>query len=220
MFQKAIRGGIPRGFEIALAAFGLVAAAPILTLSAALIVLDSRGPIFFRQTRVGRFGKSFTLLKLRTMSAAHNGPLVTAAGDTRVTSVGKLLRKAKVDELPSLWNVLRGDMSFVGPRPEVPEYVNLDDPRWQEVLELRPGITDPVTLRLRNEEDLLADIKDKERFYRETLQPYKLSGYLRFVREKSWQSDIRIIGRTLKATVFPNTAVPPSREEIGWAISD
>jgi lipopolysaccharide/colanic/teichoic acid biosynthesis glycosyltransferase len=220
MVGKGTAQGIPRGFEIAIAALGLVIVAPVLFVFGVLIKTDSQGPVLFRQKRIGRYGKAFTLLKLRTMSAVHEGPLVTAAGDSRVTSVGKILRKTKIDELPALWNVLRGDMCFVGPRPEVPEYVNLEDPKWQEVLESRPGITDPVTLRLRNEEELLAEIGDRERFYREILQPYKLHCYLRFARERSWKTDIRIIGRTLKATLLPRSVAPPTREEMGWAVLD
>ncbi len=197
-----------------MAACGLVFFGPVLAVFAALIKADSEGPIFFRQKRVGRGGESFTLFKLRTMTISQAGPLFTAANDKRVTSVGRLLRKTKIDELPGLWNVLRGDMSFVGPRPEVPEFVDLDDPRWSEILQIRPGITDPVTLRLRNEEDLLAGVVDRERFYREILQPYKLEGYLQFVRNKSLRADIGTIGRTLKAIALPHTAALPTLQEM------
>lgn len=212
--------GIPRGFEICMALIGLVLAAPILAIFAILIIRNSSGPIFFRQKRVGINGKEFTLFKLRTMAAAKTGPLVTAAGDYRITPVGRILRKTKIDELPELWNVLRGDMSFVGPRPEVPEFVDIDDPLWQRILEHKPGITDPVTLRLRNEEKLLAGVVDKELYYREVLQPYKLRGYLRFIENKSWKTDIRIIGRTLKAVALPKSVKTPSREELRWSYSD
>lgn len=218
--NKKLRKGIPRGFEVGLAIFGLIFAAPILTACAVLIKLNSRGPVLFRQKRMGMKGQEFVLFKLRTMGAAQNGPMITAAGDQRVTKVGRILRKTKIDEVPELWNVLRGDMSFVGPRPEVSEFVDLEDPLWTEILEHRPGITDPVTLRLRNEEDLLARVTDKERFYREVVQPYKLRGYLRFVRDKSWKTDIRIIGRTIKAVVFPKTVKAPSKEEMQWSFAD
>ncbi len=214
------RSGIPRSFEIALAGCGLFIFAPILAVCAVLIKINSTGPILFCQKRVGRYGREFTLFKLRTMSIAQKGSLVTAANDNRVTSVGRFLRKSKIDELPALWNVFRGDMSFVGPRPEVPELVDADDPRWREILTARPGITDPVTLRLRNEESLLAEVEDKDRFYREILQPYKLKGYLHFVRNKSWQTDVSIIVGTLIAVVLPHTASPPTPEEMRMSFVD
>jgi lipopolysaccharide/colanic/teichoic acid biosynthesis glycosyltransferase len=213
--------GIPRPIEALLALIGLLVLAPLYVLAALLIKIGSTGPILFRQTRVGLHGEGFTLFKFRTMTVQDKpGSLVTAAGDSRITGIGRLLRKSKIDELPELWNVLRGDMSFVGPRPEVPQYVDLSDPRWLEVLTHRPGITDPVTLRLRNEEDLLAAVRDTDTFYREVVQPYKLRGYLKFVRDKSWKTDIRIIGRTLKAIAIPRSATPPSREEMQLSFVD
>jgi lipopolysaccharide/colanic/teichoic acid biosynthesis glycosyltransferase len=203
-----------------MAGVGLILAAPALALSAVLIKVGSVGPVFFRQKRVGLYGKEFTLLKLRTMAVTQDGPKMTASNDARITPIGRILRKTKIDELPGLWNVLRGDMSFVGPRPEVPELVDLNDPRWKEILTALPGITDPVTLRLRNEESLLESVADKERFYREILQPFKLRGYVDFVRGKSWRSDIRIIFQTLRAIIFPNTAVPPTAAEMGWPAAE
>jgi lipopolysaccharide/colanic/teichoic acid biosynthesis glycosyltransferase len=202
-----------------MAACGLTITAPILACAAVLTKLTSPGPILFRQKRVGQHCRHFTLFKFRTMTVAADGPLITASNDDRITPVGRILRKTKIDELPGLWNVLRGDMSFVGPRPEVPEYVDTQDPQWQEILEARPGITDPVTLRLRSEETLLADVDDKERFYSDILQPYKLRGYIDFVRAKSLRTDLRIIGRTLKAVVFPGSSSPLTLEEIGWNCS-
>ena len=216
MKEVKLKTGIPRGIEVMMAAAGLLLTSPFLALSALLIKLTSRGPVLFKQKRVGLHGKHFTLLKLRTMTTGENGPKITATNDARITSIGKILRKTKVDELPGLWNVMRGDMSFVGPRPEVPELVDLNDPRWKEILTALPGITDPVTLRLRNEEMLLASVDDKERFYRENLQPYKLNGYVEFVRGKNWKSDIRIIIQTIKAIVFPRSATPPTAAEMGW----
>lgn len=193
---------------------GLALSAPIMAAATILIKLDSRGPVFFRQKRVGQSGKDFTIFKFRTMANASKGSLVTASNDKRVTPIGRFLRKSKIDELPELWNVFRGDMSFVGPRPEVPKFVDMSDPLWQFVLEHRPGITDPVTLRLRNEEQLLAKVSDTERYYLEVVQPYKLRGYARFIGDKSWKTDLRIIGRTMRAIVFPTTAILPTREEM------
>lgn len=212
--KRKLRKGLPRLAEIILSLTGLLFAAPVLTVAAILIKADTRGSVFFRQKRIGQNGEPFTMLKFRTMVSSCDGSLITAASDARVTKVGRLLRRSKIDELPELWNVLKGDMSFVGPRPEVPEFVDLSDPLWQEVLEHRPGITDPVTLRLRNEEHLLANVTDKELYYREVVQPYKLRGYARFVGDKSWKTDIRIIGRTLRAIAFPTTAILPTREEM------
>ena len=218
--NRKLRIGLPRAVEITLALSGLAVNAPVLAIAAILIKINSQGPVLFRQKRVGQSGKLFTMFKFRTMGVASKGSLVTAANDVRVTSVGRLLRKTKIDELPELWNVVKGDMSFVGPRPEVPEFVDLNDPLWKIVLEHRPGITDPVTLRLRNEEHLLAQVVDKERYYREVVQPYKLRGYARFVGDKSWKTDLRIIGRTMRAIAFPATAVLPTREEMQLSYSE
>src|SRR5262249_48435445 len=129
--------------------------------------------------------------------------------------VGKILRKTKLDELPELWNVLRGDMSLIGPRPEVPRYVDLEDPVWRLVLEARPGITDPMTLRLRNEEALLVEVEgDHELFYLETLLPFKLDGYLNYLQARSWRSDLKVLWQTIVGVVFPNKTHPPTLEEI------
>lgn len=220
MATKKLLRGIPRHFEVALAICGLIITVPVLLIAAVFIRLESRGQVLFRQKRIGMNGKTFTLFKLRTMALSKTGLMITAADDQRVTTIGRILRKSKIDELPELWNVLRGDMSFVGPRPEVPEFVDLNDPVWREILVHRPGITDPVTLRLRNEEQLLAQVSDRERYYREVIQPYKLRGYANFVRDKSWKTDIRIIGRTLKAVAFPQTVKTPSKEEMQWSFAE
>lgn len=190
--------GLPRFVEAPLALLGLVVTGPVMGIAALAIVASSGLPVFFRQARVGRWGEPFTLVKLRTMRASMGGPEVTARGDSRVTAVGRLLRRTKLDELPELWNVLRGEMSFVGPRPEVARYVDLEDPLWKEVLEARPGLTDPTTLSLRDEEALMADVEgDRDRFYRETLQPMKLRGYSEYLRRRTWKSDVGVIWRTI-----------------------
>ena len=199
------------------AAAGLLLTAPLLALISAAVALSSRGPVIFRQRRVGRYGGEFTLFKFRTMrqDAGGLGPQVTAKGDTRITPVGKVLRKTKLDELPELWNIFRGDMSFVGPRPEVPRYVDAADARWGLVLMARPGLTDPVTLRLRNEEELLAGVgADRELFYREVLQPFKLDGYARYLRRRSWRTDLRTIWQTFVAVLLPGSVVPPRLDEL------
>ena len=210
------KAGLPRVVEILVAAAALIACAPLLALAAVVITTGSPGGVIFRQRRVGRGGKHFTMYKLRTMRQSAYGPQVTAQGDRRVTGVGRILRKTKVDELPELWNVLKGDMSLVGPRPEVPRFVNLKDPLWQFVLQTRPGLTDPVALRLRNEEELLASAAagDHQRFYIETLQPYTLHGYTEFLQRRTWLSDVKVLCQTGVAVFLPNTVAPPTLAEM------
>jgi lipopolysaccharide/colanic/teichoic acid biosynthesis glycosyltransferase len=177
-------------------------------------------PAFFRQVRVGRSGKPFRLIKLRSMRTSNAGLRVTARGDERVTPVGKALRRTKLDELPELWNVLRGDMSFVGPRPEVPEYVDLADPVWAEVLQVRPGLTDPVTLALRDEEGLMEAVEgDRERYYREILQPRKLAGYRRYLARRTWRSDVFVIWNTVMA-LLPGRGARGGTSEQGPDLPD
>lgn len=199
---------LPRFFELTLAIAAIVLLLPSLLICALLIYLSSPGKILFRQKRIGRNGKVFTLYKFRTMSTANNGLLITAANDGRITPVGKILRKTKFDELPELYNVLRGEMSFVGPRPEVVELVDFKNPLWKEVLSVRPGITDPVTLQFRNEETLLSNVEDKQAFYLNVIQPYKLNGYIAYLNSKSLKKDLIIILQTFKVILFPETAPP------------
>jgi lipopolysaccharide/colanic/teichoic acid biosynthesis glycosyltransferase len=211
----SIKNGLPQMADAAIALAGLVIVAPLIALSAIAVAITSRGPVIFRQKRMGRKGRPFTMYKLRTMRMANSGPQVTAGDDTRVTPVGKFLRKTKLDELPELWNVLKGDMSLIGPRPEVPRYVAPDDPMWRLVLEARPGIADPMTLQLRNEEALLAEVEgDRERFYLEALLPFKLGGYLDYLQARSWWSDLKVLCQTIFAVAFPSKAPLPTLEEI------
>jgi lipopolysaccharide/colanic/teichoic acid biosynthesis glycosyltransferase len=182
----------------AIAGLTLIAISPLLAVCAVAIWLEDRGPVFFRQRRIGRNGEPFLLLKLRTMRSSTRGGSITAGGDSRITAVGKLLRDYKVDELPQLWNVFRGDMTLVGPRPEVPEYVDLSDPRWRIVLSVPPGITDLASLIYRHEERLLAAHSDVDRFYREWLLPRKLDLSAHYVRTRSFITDTRLIALTLK----------------------
>jgi lipopolysaccharide/colanic/teichoic acid biosynthesis glycosyltransferase len=194
---------------------GLVACAPVLAVAAVAIKLGSPGPVFFRQRRMGRGGRIFELIKLRTMVATAGGPAVTAGDDRRITGVGRLLRQTKIDELPELWHVVRGEMSLVGPRPEVPSLVDLDDPLWRRVLEARPGLTDPVTLRLRNEEALLAGVEgDRDAFYRQVLQPWKLRGYQRHLERRHFLGEIGVLIATVLAIVRPSAMPPPTVAEL------
>lgn len=199
---------LPRFCELTLAIVAIVLLLPLLLICALLIYLGSPGKILFRQKRIGRDGRVFTLYKFRTMFTANNGLLITAANDRRITPVGKILRKTKFDELPELYNVLRGEMSFVGPRPEVVELVDFNNPLWKEVLSVRPGITDPVTLQFRNEENLLLNVEDKQAFYLDVIQPYKLNGYISYLNSKSLKKDLTIILQTFKVILLPKTAPP------------
>lgn len=196
--------GLPRWVDCLIAFLGLSLAAPLVALSGLAIAVSSGFPVMFRQTRVGRTGCTFKLYKLRTMKPSTNGPQITSGNDARITRLGRFLRHTKLDELPTLWNVLRGDMSLVGPRPEVPRFVNLADPIWQKVLSVRPGLTDPVTLKLRSEADLLARIEgDTEQYYVNELQPSKLKGYVAYLEARTLRSDLRVLLRTIAAIVAP-----------------
>jgi lipopolysaccharide/colanic/teichoic acid biosynthesis glycosyltransferase len=209
--------GLPRTVETALACLGLAVASPVFLVAAGLVAATSPGPVLFRQQRVGLRGRPFTLLKLRTMRVAPEGSQLTASGDARITPAGRWLRRFKLDEIPQLWNVVRGDMSLVGPRPEVPRYVD-ESPLWRQVLSARPGLTDPVTLRLRDEEALLAGVAaggdDAERFYRERLLPWKLRGYVDYLERRSWAADLGVLGATVLAVLRLRRPVPPTLEEI------
>jgi lipopolysaccharide/colanic/teichoic acid biosynthesis glycosyltransferase len=210
-----VKNGLPRWSEGLLALAGLILSAPVIALAGLAIAVSSGAPIFFRQRRVGQHGREFELYKLRTMNHSVGGPQITRGDDVRITRLGKFLRQTKLDELPTLWNVLRGDMSLVGPRPEVPCFVKLEDPMWQKILTVRPGITDPVTLRLRSEAELLTGIAgDTEQYYVDELQPVKLKGYVAYLEERDWRSDLKILLGTMFAVVMPREAQPVSIEEI------
>jgi lipopolysaccharide/colanic/teichoic acid biosynthesis glycosyltransferase len=199
--------GLPRWVDAVVASVGLVLAAPVIALTGVAIAVSSGRPVFFCQRRVGQHGHTFALYKLRTMKPSATGPQITSGNDARITRLGRWLRQTKLDELPTLWNVLRGDMSLVGSRPEVPRFVNLADPRWQKVLAVRPGLTDPVTLRLRSEGELLSQIAgDTEQYYANELQPAKLNGYVAYLEERSWRTDLKVLLRTIAAVVVPREA--------------
>ena len=210
-----VRRGLPRLVEMIVAGFALVIASPLILLASIGIVIGSGFPVFFRQQRVGKDGRLFTMFKLRTMRRNNAGVRVTSSGDARITSIGRILRNTKLDELPELWNVVKGDLSLVGPRPEVPDYVDLSHKQWKRVLTARPGLTDPVTLRLRNEESLLEQAgMDSERFYLNVLQPYKLRGYAEYLERRSWISDLDVLVKTAVAIVLPGRAPVPTLEEV------
>lgn len=186
-----------RLFDIVCAALGLLLALPLLLSIATWVRLDSLGPALFRQTRVGRFGVPFTIHKFRTMRM-EPGAAITVGADPRITRAGHLLRASKLDELPQLWDVLRGAMSFVGPRPELPRYVALyPDALRDAVLAIRPGITDPASLAFSHEAELLATAPDPERAYIETVLPAKLQLSADYAAQATLLTDLRVIARTL-----------------------
>jgi lipopolysaccharide/colanic/teichoic acid biosynthesis glycosyltransferase len=188
-----------RFLDLVASAAGLILCSPLLLAIALAIKLGSPGPVFFRQDRVGQLGKPFKILKFRSMcdGADRMGPGITVSHDSRVTPVGRILRKLKFDELPQLWNVLVGDMSLVGPRPELPEYVRDYTPLQQEVLDLRPGVTDPASIEYRNEEEVLRASSDPHRLYREVILPHKLSLSLVYREKVSFRYDLVLIARTM-----------------------
>ena len=191
-----------RLFDLLCAGLGLLLLSPLLAVLALWVRLDSPGPALFRQERVGRHGKPFRVLKFRTMrvDAERLGPKITAGADPRITRAGAFLRRSKLDELPQLINVVRGEMSLVGPRPEVPEYVALYPPALREiVLSVPPGITDLASIEFRHESELLARAADPQREYVETILPIKLDYYRRYVEGRSLLGDLAIILRTLRA---------------------
>jgi lipopolysaccharide/colanic/teichoic acid biosynthesis glycosyltransferase len=190
---------LKRAFDLFLTATGLALLTPLLAVLAIVVRCTSPGPVFFRQERLGRNGRAFMLLKFRTMQAAQGAEKACFdAGDiSRVTPLGRILRRWKLDELPQLWNVLTGDMSLVGPRPEVRTWVDAYPERWSRVLTVRPGITDPASIVYRNEEEILAQSPDPQRTYREEILPHKLSLYEDYVKTQSFRGDVGILLKTL-----------------------
>jgi len=187
--------------DLAIGVPALCAAAPVIGAMALLVKLDSPGPAFFVQTRVGRNRRPLRIFKLRSMVTGNSGPAVTSAGDSRITRVGRLLRKTKLDELPQLLNVVMGEMSLVGPRPEAERYVRQYRPEWEPLLAVRPGITDLASLVFRDEEELLAAAHDKERAYVEAVMPAKLGVALEGVRSSGPLYDATILARTFAAVL-------------------
>lgn len=191
-----------RTFDVITASVGLVICSPLLAVVAILVKLDSNGPAFFRQERVGRHGETFRIHKFRSLSLDAGGSLISPTHDPRVTRLGTLLRRSKLDELPQLLDVLQGHMSLVGPRPEVPKYVALWPPEHRKViLGVRPGMTDPASIQLRNESDELAAALDPEDHYVTSLLPQKTAIYVQYVQSRSFIGDIHILMRTLETVV-------------------
>ena len=199
-----------RGMDLLAAAAGLALLGPVMLLIAFLVRLDSPGSVFYRGKRVGRGGRLFYIIKFRSMviGADRCGPGVTGAGDCRVTGIGRWLRLTKLDELPQLFNVLKGEMSLVGPRPEAPEYVRFYTEAQREVLNVRPGITGPAQVAFRNEEEMLAG-PDREEVYVRDILPQKLAIDLEYIKSRSELGDILIILKTLGAMFRVGRKAPP-----------
>jgi len=193
-----------RLFDLAVSSIGLLILFALFLLTALLIKLDSRGPVFYRGVRVGRYGKRFRMFKFRTMvvNADELGGSSTAADDPRVSRMGKLIRRFNLDELAQFINVLKGDMSIVGPRPQVPWAVELYTKEEQEILKVKPGITDWATIWIRDEGELLRGSTDPDRDYLEKIWPEKRRLQLEYVRNHSMWIDIRIMLRTLQTHLF------------------
>lgn len=192
-----------RLFDIIASGLGLICLSPLFLVLSVWIKLDSAGPVFYRQIRVGRYNRDFRLYKFRSMRVnADKQGLITVGGrDPRVTRSGYYIRKYKLDEFPQLINVLIGDMSLVGPRPEVRKYVELYTPEQMHVLDVRPGITSLASIRYRNENDILAAAEDPDRCYVEQVMPDKLAIDLEYVNKASLWNDIRLIFSTLKEII-------------------
>ncbi len=191
-----------RAFDLIVATAALVLCLPLLLLIAATcLLLNGRGPILFRQPRVGQFGRVFHIHKFRTMRAG-TGRAVTSDGDSRITSVGRILRATKLDELPQLLDVVAGSMSLVGPRPEIPLYVDCWPTKARErILSVRPGITDPASIAYRHESAELARAADPERHYVTVVLPRKVAMYVKYVERMSFREDVRILVQTVRAVV-------------------
>jgi lipopolysaccharide/colanic/teichoic acid biosynthesis glycosyltransferase len=200
--QKRLQLILKRIFDILVSFVGLVILSPLFIVLAIVIVSDSKGPVFFKQTRVGRNGVPFKIYKFRTMieDAEAKGMQLTVGDDSRITNVGTFLRKTKIDELPQLINVFKGEMSFVGPRPEVPKYVELYTEDQRQVLMVRPGITDLASIEYRNESELLATADNPEKVYIEEVMPRKIELNKKYIENISLCGDIRVIFKTLALT--------------------
>lgn len=192
-----------RLFDIIASSFGLLLLSTLFLVLAIWIKLDSKGPVFYRQVRVGKDNKDFRIFKFRSMRVGSDkGSLVTVGGrDPRITRSGYFIRKFKLDEFPQLINVLIGDMSLVGPRPEVRHYVDYWTPEQMHVLDVRPGITDPASVKFRNENELLGQVEDPEKYYIEVVMQEKMKLYLEYVNNHSFWGDVKLIFQTFKVII-------------------
>jgi len=201
--ERKLQLFLKRAMDIVVSGGALLVLWPVLALIALAIKIDDPGPVFYRQVRVGRDGKPFRIFKFRTMivDADKKGLQITVGRDNRITRMGALLRKTKLDELAQLINVFVGEMSFVGPRPEVPKYVDMYTPYQRQVLLVRPGITDYASIAYRNENDMLEGAEDPERMYIDVIMPAKIELNMKYLREISPLADIRLILSTIVAVI-------------------
>lgn len=192
-----------RIFDLVFSIAGLILLSPVFLIISLLIKIDSKGPVFYRQLRVGKNNSDFRLLKFRTMKtdSDKNGLLTVGGRDARITGAGYYLRKFKIDELPQLLNVAAGEMSFVGPRPEVRRYVDLYDDEQRKVLNVLPGITDVASIKYRNENELLEKSEDPESYYIDNIMPDKLKLNLDYIEQRSFTNDLKVIFKTI-ITIF------------------
>jgi lipopolysaccharide/colanic/teichoic acid biosynthesis glycosyltransferase len=189
---------LKRIFDIILSLMGLIFLFPLLIIISLLIRIKMPGgSVLFTQNRIGRYGKTFVMIKFRTMTIGHNGSSISVKGENRITPFGAILRKYKLDELPELWNVFKGDMSFVGPRPDVPGYADKLKGGDREILLLRPGITGPASLKYSNEEEILAEQDDPIKFNNEVIFPDKVRINLDYLKNRSFWLDIKLIFYTI-----------------------
>ena len=190
---------LKRGFDIVASGVALVVLLPLMLVLAILVRIDSPGPSLFIQARVGKSFRQFQLLKFRSMTHGKSGAAITSGKDARITRLGAFLRGSKLDELPQIWNVLKGDMSFVGPRPEVPAFVAKFRSDYEEILKVRPGITDPASIRYRSESEILSNNSDPIRYYTEVILPDKIRISKEYVRSANVWKDISVIFQTIAA---------------------
>ena len=186
-----------RVFDFLVSLVGLVVLSPLLLVIMVMIKHEMSGPVFYRQIRTGRYGKRFQICKFRSMRIDHDGNTTSVKGESRITPLGARLRKYKLDELPELWNVLIGDMSLVGPRPDVPEFTDRLTGDEKLILELRPGITGPASLKYADEEDMLASVPDPLKYTNEVIWPDKVRINLQYYRTMTFFGDFLIILRTI-----------------------
>ena len=196
---------LKRFIDLSFSFLGLLIFVPVLLFNSLLIRVKMPGPIFFIQKRVGQHGKLFKMIKFRTMKVDHGGSSISIKGESRITSLGAKLRKYKLDELPGLWNVLIGDMSFVGPRPDVPGYADKLEGNDRKILQLKPGITGPASMKYSNEENLLAQQDDPIKYNDEVIYPDKVRINLKYLEQRSFWMDLQII-------LYTVIGKPPKKE--------
>ncbi len=197
-------------FDRVVSTIGLVILSPLLFVTAIMIkILMPGGPVIFKQKRIGRNGREFVMYKFRSMVVGHSGSSISVAGESRITPFGAILRRYKIDELPELWNVMTGEMSFVGPRPDVPGYADKLKGAERAILQLRPGITGPASLKYRDEEELLATVKDPQKYNDEIIFPDKVRINLYYMKHYSFVDDIKMILCTVtgKRMIYNNESI-------------